>query len=475
MPPSDILSRQDAAHFLRRVGFGGTDAELTALTGMTRTAAVDAAMGFTAADPIPAGPDVGVPGWVGNPSQWEAHSDAVAWWIQRMADLPNPTTTPSPVPAVSAPRPLHEKMALFWHEHFACGQDKVFDFPQMWDQNGLFRRRGLGDFETLLREVSVHPAMLVFLDNQSNVKGGIQENFARELMELYTIGVGNFTEADVVAMARAWTGHNTVGWTGSRWDATYVFRSGEHDTGQKTLFGITANWNGNAARGGGRDTIHELVHGVRRQATSRFITRKLFRYFAHLDPSPAVVNQLAVVFVSSGMRIAPLVRAILLHDEFWGATARNALVRSPVEWMVALLRRTGFRAEDHGLRWNMEPMGQTLFDPPSVAGWGQGQYWLSTASAWARGGFVRGMRWRVAESPLAQPGGPFAGFDAHPKQLTDAQAAARIFDLFGIEQPSARTTAAIRQWYGRTHAEARWATIPQGFMVGALCPEFQVY
>jgi uncharacterized protein (DUF1800 family) len=466
----DTLSRQDAAHLLRRAGFGGNDAEIAAFTGMTRADAVDAVMGFRATDPTPLGPDVGVAGWVGNANQWEAHTDAIAWWIQRMADLATPATAPDPVPAVSGPLPLQEKLALFWHEHFSCGQDKVFDFPEMWDQNSLFRRQGLGSFEALLRAVSIHPAMLVFLDNQTNVAGGIQENFARELMELYTCGVGNFSEADVVAMARAWTGHNTVGWdpVAQRWDATYVYRSDRHDHGQKTLFGITANWNGIARQAGERDTITELVTGVRQQATAEFIAGKLFRHFVHLDPAPSVVDQLASVFVAGGMEIAPLVRAVFLHDEFWGPSARFALVKSPTEWVAGILRRTGFAAADLGLRWNMSPMGQTLFDPPSVAGWGQGEYWLSTASAWARGGFARGLRWRSSEAGL------LAGLDDQPK-MPDADAARAIFGLLGLEEVSSRTRSSVERWYRRTYAEARWSTVPQGFLVGVLCPEFQVY
>jgi uncharacterized protein (DUF1800 family) len=466
MPASDTLSRSDAAHLLRRTGFGGRAGELTAMTGMTRTAAVDASLGFTAAESAPLGPDVGVPGWVLNTSQWEAHSEAVAWWIQRMADLDNPSTTPSPAPPVSAPLPIHEKMALFWHEHFSCAQDKIFDFPELWDQNGLFRRTGLGNFDSLVRAVAVHPAMLVFLDNQSNVASGIQENFARELMELYTCGVGNFTEADVVAMARAWTGHNTIGWTGSRWDATYVYRTDQHDHEQKTLFGITANWNGIVVDAGERDTINELVHGVRQQATARFIARKLFRYFAHLNPSNAVVNALGDVFIAGGMEIAPLVRAILLHDEFWSPTSRFALVKSPTEFVASMLRRTGFDAAEMGLRWNMGPMGQTLFDPPSVAGWGQGEYWLGTVSAWARGGFTEGQRWR------SQNAGLLSGLDASSDDVAAAQA---IFDLFGLEEVSATTRASVQRWHRRTYADARWSTVPQGFLLGALCPEFQVY
>ena len=466
MPATDTLSRSDAAHFLRRTGFGGSDAEIAALTGRTRRAAVDAAMGFDSTHPIPTGPDVGAPGWVGNESQWEAQSDAIAWWIQRMADLPNPTSLPGSPPAVAGSLPIYEKLTLFWHDHFACAQEKLFDFPQLWDQMRMFRRRSMGSFDALVRATAVHPAMLVFLDNQSNVASGIQENFARELMELYTCGVGNFTEADVVAMARAWTGHNTVGWTGSRWDATYVYRSDQHDHGTKRQFGINANWNGVAVGSGERDTITELVHGVKRQATARFIARKLFRYFAHLEPSDSTVNALGATFIAGGMNIAPLVRAILEHDEFWGTEARYGLVKSPVEFVATMIRRTGFSAADMGLHWSMAPMGQTLFDPPSVAGWGQGDYWLGTVSAWARGGFAQGQRWRSQEA------GHLAGLD----DSADDRAAARaIFDLFGLEEVSSRTRSAVERWHRRTYANARWSTVPQGFLVGAVCPEFQVY
>lgn len=466
MPASDTLSRQDAAHLLRRTGFGGSESELSALTGMTRQAAVEAAMGFTASDATPEGPDVGVPGFVGNEAQWEAQGDAIEWWIQRMADLDNPTAVPGTVPAVSASIPIWEKLALFWHEHFSCAQDKIFDFPQLWDQIRMFRRMAMGDFEDLVRATSVHPAMLVFLDNQSNVAEGIQENFARELMELYTCGVGNFTEEDVVAMARAWTGHNTVGWTGERWDATYVYRSEQHDHGQKTLFGITANWNGVQVAGGERDTVTELVRGVKQQDTARFIAGKLFRHFAHLDPSSTTVNGLAADFVAADMEIAALVRAILLHDDFWGAEARHALVKTPVEFVATLIRRSGLPANTMGLHWSMEPMGMTLFDPPSVKGWGQGEYWLGTVSAWARGGFARGQRWRAEQAGL------LASLET---DSDDSAAADAIFELFGLEEVSSTTREAVERWHRRTYQDNRWAGAPQGFLVGALCPEFQVY
>jgi len=315
---SDIINRADAAHLLRRAGFGGSDAEISALVGRTRRDSVDSVMGFRSTDPTPTGPDVGVPSFIGKAHQWDAHSEVINWWVLRMSILPNLTALPASIPAVAAPTPLQEKMTLFWHDHFACGQDKVHDIPAMWDQISMFRRLGLGDFGTLLRSVAVHPAMLVYLDNQSNVVGSEQENYARELMELHTIGVGEFTEDDVIAMARAWTGHNIVGWNGSEVDSTYVYRPEDHDHGQKTLFGITANWNGLVRAAGEREVIAEFVTGARQAATARFLARKLFRWFAHLEPSSAVVQSLADAFVSSGMNISALVRAVLEHDEFWG-------------------------------------------------------------------------------------------------------------------------------------------------------------
>jgi len=174
----------------------------------------------------------------------------IDWWVERMVALPNPTTVPASIPTVASPNPLQERMTLFWHDHFACSQDKVSDIP----------------------------AMLVYLDNQSNVVGSEQENYARELMKLHTIGIGEFAENDVIAMARVWTGHNTVGWTGSRWDSTYVYKPDEHDQSVKTLFGITANWNGLVHSAGEREVMAEFIDGVKQRATARFISRKMFRW-----------------------------------------------------------------------------------------------------------------------------------------------------------------------------------------------------
>lgn len=467
MPANTVVTSADAAHLLRRAGFGGSPAEIAALTGKTRRECVDAVLGFTAGDPSPQGPDVGQPGWVVNEDQWHVHGQVIEWWADRMADLPNPTAPPASPPAVAGDLPIYERLAFFWHDHFACNQDKVFDMVAMWDQLRLFRRMAMGNFAELTRAVSVHPAMLVSLDNQFNTRWEPQENFGRELMELYTCGVGHFTEVDVVAMTAAWTGHNTVGWNNSEgfWDSTYAYRSEDHDGGTKTLFGITANWNGIAQHGGERDTIDELVFGVRQDATAERIAGLMFRYFANLQPSAQTIDDLAGSFKEGEMEISALVRAVLLHDDFWAETSHWAQVKNPLDFVVSVIKRTGIPAAEFGLRWRMQLMGMVPLDPPSVAGWGKGMAWLSTASAWGRGHFAAGLRWR-------------SEMDGHLEDLDQMSAAAavdEIFAFYGIDEPSAATRNRLLEWFDGAHAAHRWSITPQARMIGALVAEFQVY
>jgi uncharacterized protein (DUF1800 family) len=472
MPASDTVTREDAAHLLRRTGYGGSSAELTALTGKTRQECVDAAMGFTASDAIPDGPDVGHPSWVVNEQQWQVHSDVIDWWVTRMGTLPNPTATPSPAPASAGDLPIYERLAFFWHDHFACAQDKVGDIEAMWDQIRMFRRHAMGSFENLVRRTAVHPAMLVHLDNQHNTVWEPQENFGREIMELYTCGVGNFTEADVVAMTNAWTGHNTVGWdnVSEVWDSTYVYSTDAHDHGQKTLFGITANWNGIAQPGDERDVITELVHGVRQQATARRIAGKLFRWFAHEQPSESLVNELGNVFIAGNMTVAPVLRAILLHDEFWAASTRWSQIKSPTDFVVSVVKQLGIDAGQMGLRWRMENMGQVPLDPPSVAGWGGGIGWLSTASAWSRGSLARSLRWHATDD-----GVDGLGLLPGIEDMTAANAVQAIFDLFDLDNVSSQTRNRFEAWFTQAHATDRWSIPPVGFMLGMVAPENQVY
>lgn len=467
MPPTTPLSPADAAHLLRRTGYGGTPAEIAAFTGLTRETAVSHVLGHDAGSPAPLGPDVGEPAFLTNPNQWIRHTDAIEWWIQRMADSSQPAAHPAVAPAVSAPLPIHEKLTWFWHDHFACGQQKVIAFNSMWQQIRDFRILSLGSFDELLRTAAVSSAMLLFLDNHTNVAANPQENFGRELLELYSCGVGNYTEADVVAMTRAWTGHGIVGDNGSFWDPSYQYWPDRHDHGTKTIFGIADNWNGVAVEAGERDTITELVHGARRDETATFIARKLFRWFAHLSPPPAVVAELADAFVAGGMEISALVRAVLLHEEFWAPTTRYAQVKMPVDFVVTALRQTGVGAADVEVRARVEDLGQVPFDPQSVAGWPSGSAWVTTSSIWARGAFAQRMR-----QPLVA-GGVLAGLATE----TDAGVVAdQLFSLLGLTDVSAASRDAIEDWHtAAVAADANWATPFQSVLLGLLLPEFQVF
>jgi uncharacterized protein (DUF1800 family) len=431
------LDRAAAAHLLRRVGWGPTAAEVDALVGMDRAAAVDQVMGAAAPPLVP-------PPNLNRPEQWKAQSDATDWWVTRMV-----TTT----------APLLERMTLFWHGHFCSAQEKVVDMAAMFAQQQIFRSLGMGKLRDLTKAVALSSAMLVYLDNADNVKGAEQENFARELMELFTIGIGNFTEADVVAMAKAWTGYNIVGWTGTTTDTTFVYRSDKHDMSVKTLFGVSQPWFGPQA-------IDALCSGAQGTATARFIAKKLFSFFANTTPAAATIDALSATFAASDLDISVLVRAILMHDEFWAPESRYALVKSPVDFVVSTLRRTGIPVASAGLNWNMDAMGQVLFDPPDVSGWKQNAYWISTATLSARGKWLEFLRWQV-------DGGLLPGL----QQMTAAAAVQRIFDRFAILDPEPATRARLEAWFTNVKTAPGWlgwSLDVNGLVVGAMCPDWQV-
>jgi uncharacterized protein (DUF1800 family) len=441
------LSASDAAHFCRRVGFAGTADELAHFTGREIPDVVDEVVNHTPTLP-------GRPNWYNTRDWWEAYEPATNWWYDRMVRASWVNRGPN------VPSPLIERMSLFWHSHFACGLEKVESMKAMFDQNNLFREHGLGDFETLVQTVSVSGAMLRYIDNETNVKGAEQENFARELMELHTIGVGNFTEPDVIAMAKAWTGHNIVGWVddpqGGYMDATYRFYPEYHDEGNKTLFGITRNWDG-------PDTVTELVKGSKQQATARYVTRKLWKFFVNSTPSDTAINELAGVWIANGMQTRELMRAMLNHAEFWAPASRWAIVRSPGEWVVDVLRRTGLPPNEAGLAWIMGGTGHELYEPPNVAGWGTHGYWVSTATAWGKGRFVGFIRWNER----------FENTHAGLESMSRTQAVDYVMNLFGITEPSTASRQKVGAWFDNTKARHSWALKRNVLMIGPMLPEFQ--
>ncbi len=320
---------------------------------------------------------------------WEKEYMLKGWWMNRMAVDPDPGTP-------SAYKPLQEKLTLFWHSHFATENAKVNDMRLMWDQNNLFRTQGMGNFRQLVHDMSLQPAMLIYLDGAYNHKNSPNENFARELMELFTLGVNQYTQNDIVAAARAWTGHNIEDDNSPH---TYVFTASAHDSANKTFMGSTRNWDGPNI------IDYILDENTQKRATAaRFITRKLWAWFAGSTPENQMINELAQVFINNDLELKPLLRAMFLRPEFYNSWARVGLVRTPIEWVVTIMKATGLPMLDpggdqpHFNYWGIDEMGMDLFQPPNVAGWKNNGYWLGTTQHWARASWIWNYRWTLHEA-----------------------------------------------------------------------------
>lgn len=257
---------------------------------------------------------------------------------------------------------LREKMTLFWHNHFACRTKNAVYAQQL---NNIHRANALGNFKTMVLEVAKAPAMLQFLNNQQNKKDHPNENFARELMELFTIGRGNYTEQDVKNSARAFTG-----WAFNK-NGEFVMRRFTHDTGQKTFMGKTGNFDGESI-------INTLLE---KKETAHFISNKLYKYLVNEVPEPAHVNAMADVFYNSEYEIAPLLEYIFTADWFYDDKNTGNLIKSPVEFIVGLNRQFAITYQRPEVLLQFERvLGQVLFNPPNVAGWPGGRNWIDSSS-----------------------------------------------------------------------------------------------
>ena len=369
MAPAD---RSTVAHLLRRTGFGPTAAEVDAAVLAGYAATVDALLDVSAPDPADASPAPAFAPYqpLGAKALTPAQRQAVEkqraselaalelWWLHRMAE---------------SSHPLREKLTFFWHGHFATSFDKVRRPDYLFRQNELFRTAGFGDFESLTQAVAKDPAMLVWLDAATDKKAHPNENFARELMELFTLGLGAYAEADVREAARAFTG-----WYVNPRSDTWAIASRQHDDGPKTVLGQTGPW-------GGEDVIRIVVENP---ASPPFVVSRLWSHLAYpVAPTDAVVKELAPAFARS-RNVADLVRAVLLHPQFVSATARTGLVKQPVEWLIGSLRALALPATDARLIPVLTQLGQVPFRPPNVGGWPQNEYWLTTASSLARLNFA---------------------------------------------------------------------------------------
>lgn len=440
------LTRPDASHLLRRVGFGGSPQDLDHFAGMNREDAVDEILSTN--PPKPERPEF-VDTHVVMPGLWALR----VWWVRRMVEARWADRT------AATPSPLEERMTLFWHSHFATDIAKASDLRTNFVQHEILRDRGRGRFHKLLRNVCTNGALLAFLDNQQNTFSTPQENFGRELMELYTIGPDEFVESDVIEMSRAWSGHGTRGWTGFE-DLTYRYWDDDHDHGRKVLFGLPPQrWNG-------PETLELFTGGVKSEATATFIARKIWRFFVNGSPTADEVATIAGASLPD-LHITDLLRATLLHPTFWDPSTRLALVKSPIAFVVDVIRRLGLDVSDANINVQLPLMGQIPFSPPSVAGWGTDGDWVSTGASNGRASFLASIRFfDAAES----------NFDGILDLPSAAHGAALIASVFGIDDPSEPTLRALRDFW-TAHAEStvdRWAARVNSTVVGGMMPEFHV-
>jgi uncharacterized protein (DUF1800 family) len=277
------------------------------------------------------------------------------WWAERMLDTD---------------QPLEEKMALFWHGHFATAQNKVRDYRKMIGQIELFERHATGNFGELAVAVAQDPAMLYYLDAGVNVKGAANENFAREVMELFTMGVGNYTEQDVREGARAFTGWNFE-------NLDFVVNAVHHDNEPKTFLGRTGNFDG----------VDVLKIILEQPVTAEYIGSKIYRFFVREEVSPALSAKLGTVLRDNDYELRPLLATMFLSRDFYSEASHASHIKGPVEHVVTMLKQLGAADVPGVPDFNRTTiaLGQHLLNPPSVAGWAQGRSWITPALLQERG------------------------------------------------------------------------------------------
>ncbi len=403
------LSADDARHFLMRTGFAPRQAEVDALTGRPARQAVLEAIGKArAAAPVLQHPP---PAFISQPppvpyrllqspeerqaqrrQQLREGLDIKVWWMQEMLE---------------SQTPLQERMTLFWHSHFATSQQKVVSSLGMWRQHLLLRRDALGSFRSLLHGVAKDPAMLVFLDGANSRKEAPNENFAREVMELFTLGGtslgGRYTEADIKEAARAFTG-----WSVEPGEFSFRYRPAFHDGGDKTILGRSGDFDGDAA----------LDILLDQPAAATFIVGKLWKEFVSPTPDAGAVEQIARHLRASDYDIAAALAELLLGDAFWAEGNRGTLVKSPVDLVVGTLRQFDFSYSD-ATPFVLETaqLGQNLLAPPSVLGWPGQNDWINATTLLARRRFTeRLLRPVDPKAAAARPAEGMAGIAFDPER-----------------------------------------------------------
>jgi len=369
----DKWNYEMAAHLLNRAGFGGPPADIQKLADLNHEQAISSLLDYENIPDTTLDPDWAHP----NPDEVKQLRESLknaatpeekrqiqqaanrlaqtrflelrGWWLQRMA---------------RGPRPFQEKMVLFWHGHFATSSEKVRNPYFMWRQNELFRRLATSNWELLLNEAGKDPAMLVWLDQAQSRKEHPNENFAREVMELFALGEGHYTEHDVTEGARALTG-----WSLDQDTQKFVYRPRIHDDGQKTYLGRTGDLDG--------DEVIATI--VEQPQAAKFITAKIWNYFSGQVPDDALNAALANVLRANGNNFKPFLRVMLRSEEFYSDDIVRNQVKSPVQWLIGSVRMLECNLPPTLVSWGMiRQLGQDIFAPPNVKGWDGGVTWITT-------------------------------------------------------------------------------------------------
>ncbi len=398
LPAQNEWTQREAAHLLNRAGFGGSPKQLVEFHALGREPAVDLLLN----------PPEGLDPF--EPLEWTLENDDGKGEEirQQMKQLRNSRSEMSAEEYERKQRkfrqqvrktmrsaggelqqwwftrmqktkaPLQEKMTLFWHDHFPSSLQKVRDPRLLYQQNALFREFATGNFKELTQRIAINPAMMRYLDTPQSKKGKPNENFARELLELFTLGEGNYSEQDIKEGARAFTGYTLDRWSGKVKHVKKIW-----DEGEKNFMGQTGAFDG-------KDIINIVFE---QEACAGYVPTKLWQYFAYENPSQEMKDVLAADFLAGGFEVAPLLRKIFLSQEFYSSQAIRTRIKSPVEFLVQMLRQLEIEevVPERYLRLIQIQLGQQLLMPPNVAGWDWGKAWINTNSLLTRynvAGFV---------------------------------------------------------------------------------------
>lgn len=350
------------AHLYRRAGFGATTAELERLSHYSWSELVDQLLaGLSGPDPtgdavklpqLTSIPQSNVPNYQYN--GWDEYNNLITWWLERM---------------VVTSTPLREKLTLLLHCQFPTSFSKVGWAYMMYVQNELFRKLGPGSFETLTQAVAKDPAMLIWLDTATSHRNAPNQNFARELMERFTMGIGNYSQEDVVQASRCFTG-----WELDNQSGEFYFNPYDNDAGVKHFLGHTGRFTG-------EDIVHIVTH---HPASYRWVISRLWSWLAYpVTPNDPIVGEFVAGYAKD-LNITKLLEAFFNHKAFVSGKAMQGLVKQPIEMLVGALRGLGLTTapfQQGSLTWLLGNIGQVPFTPPSVGGWGYNQYWQSTGAA----------------------------------------------------------------------------------------------